>query len=32
MNNIINFYFINYIDIDNHTNRYNNNHNFDNKT
>ena len=27
MNNIIIFYIINYINIDNHTNKYNNNHN-----
>jgi len=27
MNNVINFYFINYINIDNHTHKYNNNHN-----
>jgi len=27
MNNVINFYFINYINIDNHTYKYNNNHN-----
>jgi len=26
MNNVINFYFINYIDIDNHIYKYNNNH------
>ena len=27
MNNVINFYFINYININNNTNKYNNNHN-----
>jgi len=27
MNNVINFYFINYINIDNHTQKYNNTHN-----
>jgi len=27
MNNVINFYFINYINIDNYTHKYNNNHN-----
>jgi len=27
MNNVINFYFINYFNIDNHTHKYNNNHN-----
>ena len=27
MKNVINFYFINYINIDNHTYKYNNNHN-----
>jgi len=29
MNNIINFYFINYINIDNHTNKYINDKNFE---
>jgi len=27
MNNVINFYFINYINIDIYTHKYNNNHN-----
>jgi len=27
MKNVINFYFINYINIDNYTYKYNNNHN-----
>jgi len=27
MKNVINFYFINYINMDNHTHKYNNNHN-----
>jgi len=31
MNNIINIYFINYINIDNHTNKYNNNDNMTTK-
>jgi len=31
MKNFINFYFINYINIDNHTYKYNNNHNMTTK-
>ena len=31
MNNVINFYFINYINIDNYTHKYNNNHNMTTK-
>jgi len=31
MKNVINFYFINYIKIDNHTHKYNNNHNMTTK-
>ena len=30
INNVINSYFINYINIDNHINKYNNNHNINN--
>ena len=31
MNNVINFYFINYININSHTNKFNNNHNMKTK-
>ena len=31
MNNVIHFYFINYINIDNYTNKYKNNHNMTTK-